>query len=60
MALPKSKILSLVKRLELGELTREMTVNEDFLATIKDPNIKEIIAKEKTDSFHYFSSEAFL
>ena len=51
MALPKSKILSLVKRLELGELTREMTVNEDFLATIKDPNIKEIIAKEKTDLF---------
>ena len=26
-----------------------MTINEDFLATIKDPNIKEIIAKESLD-----------
>ncbi len=58
MALPKSKILSLVKRLELGELTREMTVNEDFLATIKDPNIKEIIAKEKTDLFKLFRGQS--
>ena len=35
----------LYRKLELGEVTREMTANEDFLANVKDANIKEIIPK---------------
>ena len=35
----------LFRKLELGEVTREMNANEDFLANVKDANVKEIIAK---------------
>ena len=43
------QVLSLFKKLELGDVTREMSVSEDFLATIKDANVKEIIAKESLE-----------
>jgi hypothetical protein len=33
------------RRLELGEVTREMTAADDFLGSVRDPNVKEIIAK---------------
>ena len=49
MALPKTQILNLFKKLELGDVTREMSVSEDFLGTIKDANVKEIIAKESLE-----------
>merc|ERR1719242_472299 len=42
-------ILSLFKKLELGDITKEMSTSEDFLATIKDANVKEIIAKESLE-----------
>ena len=48
MTLPKAKILSLLKKLELGDI-KDMSCNEDFLASIKDGNIKEIIAKESLE-----------
>ena len=49
MSLPKQQILGLFKKLELGDVTKEMTTSEDFLATIKDANVKEIIAKESLE-----------
>ena len=44
MSFPKQNILNLFKKLELGDVTKEMTTSDDFLATIKDANVKEIIA----------------
>ena len=78
MALPKSQvtakdreagrsppqILALFKKLELGDITRELSSSEvmtrlvpillqrppqDFMASIKDANVKEIIAKESLE-----------
>ena len=49
MSLPKQQILTLFKKLELGDITKEMSTSEDFLATIKDANVKEIIAKESLE-----------
>ena len=80
MALPKSQVLhnktlffsisfflqvlTLFKKLELGDVTREMSSSEvsdnfsrltrlhlfqDFLGSIKDINVKEIIAKESLE-----------
>ena len=49
MSLPKQNILNLFKKLELGDVTKEMTTSDDFLATIKDANVKEIIAKESLE-----------
>ena len=49
MSLPKQQILNLFKKLELGDITEEMSTSEDFLATIKDANVKEIIAKESLE-----------
>ena len=49
MSLPKQQILNLFKKLELGDVTKEMSTSEDFLATIKDANVKEIIAKESLE-----------
>ncbi|XP_023334085.1 uncharacterized protein LOC111705689 [Eurytemora carolleeae] len=57
MTLPKTKIIGLFRKLELGEVTREMTANEDFLATVKDANVKEIIAKESLEYDPQRSSE---
>ena len=51
MSLPKQQILNLFKKLELGEVTKEMSTSEDFLSCIKDSNVKEIIAKESLE-FH--------
>ena len=48
MTLPKTKILSLLKKLELGDV-KDISANEDFLASIKDANVKEIIAKESLE-----------
>ena len=56
MSLPKHQILNLFKKLELGDVTREMSTSEDFLATIKDANVKEIIAKESLEYFPMKSS----
>ena len=49
MSLPKQQILNLFKKLELGEVTKEMTTSEDFLSCIRDANVKEIIAKESLE-----------
>ena len=49
MSLPKQQILNLFKKLELGEVTKEMTSSEDFLSCIRDANVKEIIAKESLE-----------
>ena len=49
MSLPKQQILNLFKKLELGEVTKEMTTSEDFLSCIRDTNVKEIIAKESLE-----------
>ena len=57
-----SQVLTLFKKLELGDVTREMSSSEvgfrvfkvynvfqDFLGSIKDVNMKEIIAKESLE-----------
>ena len=56
MSLPKHQILNLFKKLELGDVTREMSTSEDFLATIRDANVKEIIAKESLEYYPMKSS----
>ena len=57
-----AQVLTLFKKLELGDVTREMSSSEvglrvfkvyhvfqDFLGSIKDVNMKEIIAKESLE-----------
>lgn len=48
MVLPHTQILALVKKFELTGSGRDLTneSNIDVLSLIKDPNVKEIIAKE--------------
>ncbi|TRY79764.1 hypothetical protein TCAL_08100 [Tigriopus californicus] len=48
MVLPHNQILALVKKFELTGSGRDLTneSNIDVLSLIKDPNVKEIIAKE--------------
>ena len=60
MSLPKQQILNLFKKLELGEVTKEMSTSEDFLSCIKDSNVKEIIAKESLEYHPSKSGKVFL
>ncbi len=45
LVLPQPQILSIIRKLELTGALREETA-PDLLAAIRDPNVKEVVAKE--------------